>query len=199
MARNPSALILLASLLLFVGCKHNVAIAPPPEPARGESSFRVLVEPSAGEKVSDNGWTLVPPTPTGQLSLPVYPPKALERKYGAAAVAVRIIIDVDGRVTKITDSPRMVSTPGPIAADFRAAVEAAIQSWRFRPAEWQLFEAGKDLDGDGKPDYQKLYASEKVSAYVDVLFDFFIVAGKGEVRQTNGGQDGAKRDTKRIK
>jgi len=39
----------------------------------------------------------------------------------------------------------------------------------------------------------------KVSVYVDVLFDFFIVAGKGEVRQTNGGQDGAKRDTKRIK
>ena len=40
---------------------------------------------------------------------------------------------------------------------------------------------------------------QKVSVHVDVLFDFSIVAGKGEVRQTSAGLDQVKRETKRIK
>ena len=57
-------------------------------------------------------------------------------------------------------------------------------SWKFVPAQWQWLEDGKDLNGDGAPDFRRVVKAEAVAVYLDVRFDFKIVAGKGEVRKT---------------
>ncbi len=64
---------------------------------------------------------------------------------------------------------------------FKAAAERAVRSWTFTPAQWQQVEPGRDLNGDGKPDYIRVVRSERVSVYMDVSFDFERVAGQGSV------------------
>jgi hypothetical protein len=52
------------------------------------------------------------------------------------------------------------------------------------PAQWQWLQEGKDLNGDGAPDFSRVVRAESVVVYLDVRFDFRIVAGRGEVSKT---------------
>src|SRR5439155_23720825 len=138
------------------GCKHRppVTIVSPPPLSRGEASFEVLTDPNAPKLELEKNQFYQRPVAKGRLAMPVYPQNALDEKFGTATIVVRIIIGVEGNVTDIYDSPLTSSTAGPFMGDFRSAVEEAIRSWAFEPAEIQQFEDGKDLNGDGKPDYQ---------------------------------------------
>ncbi len=106
---------------------------------------------------------------------------AVSAGAGPVIVAVRIMVDTEGIVAEVADSPRLASTPGPFAADFRLAVDEVLAQWRFRPAEWRRYEPGEDLDGDGVADYRRVVESRVVTFYLDVRFDFEIVAGHGRV------------------
>ena len=118
----------------------------------------------------------------GELKGPAYPERPLKAKYGAAVVVVRVFLDADGQVIDIQDSPASPSTGGRYTADFISAVEDAVQQWKFEPAEYRLYEEGKDLNGDGKPDYMVLIASKPVPVHFDARFDFSIVRGEGRVQ-----------------
>ena len=78
----------------------------------------------------------------------------------------------------------MSSSPGPFAAAFRGSVERAVRRWRFTGGRIDQIEDGNDLDGDGQPDYTRVVASDPISVFYDVRFDFEIVAGEGKVRST---------------
>jgi len=183
------SLFITGLLLGTAGCARRVApVAPPPQSEpdsyRGQSSFEVLVD---GKQRPDlpKGQDFVPPRPIAELATPAYLLRALSAKYGKASVIVRVVIGTEGLVTEINNPPNNAPAVGPYADDFRSAVEEAVHRWRFQPAEYRQFEDGKDLNGDGKPDYQRLVWSQVVPVYLDVRFDFEIVRGKGQVRSTH--------------
>ena len=61
-------------------------------------------------------------------------------------MGVNLTVDACGRVTDIRPSIVTFSSPGSFAKDFRAAVETALQQWRFVPAEIQDIEPIPGLD-----------------------------------------------------
>jgi outer membrane biosynthesis protein TonB len=65
---------------------------------------------------------------------PVYPPAALGRDPGTMTVGLELEIDRNGYVAGVAPSLVGFSTPGPFAAEFRAAAEEAVRQWRFEPA-----------------------------------------------------------------
>jgi hypothetical protein len=180
--RISSSLVLI--LLLALGCAGRQAPEPPHEspPSRGLSSFDFIYNGASVDTTPPADQELRPPVIAEELALPLYPPEALSGGADPATVAVRILVDNEGRVAEVADSPRLPSTPGPFAPHFRRSVEDVLDSWKFWPAQWRRYEPGEDLDGDGVADYRRVVESRVVTFYLDVRFDFEIVDGRGRVR-----------------
>ena len=102
------------------------------------------------------------------LANPIYPPAAFKARAGTAKVGVRITIDPEGRVSDTRPSLTVFSTPTLFAAEFQAAVEAAVAQWRFRPAEVKHLEM---VAAEGGP-YMRLSGREKWEWAFDVEFTF---------------------------
>jgi hypothetical protein len=169
-------------LLTVSSCsRHRTVAVVAPESFHGESALTILTPSRSGAQDSRYE-EVIPPRPIGELSGPAYPEQPLKAGYGAASVVVRVFLDSDGQVIDIKDSPLSPSTGGRYSAEFRSAVEDAVHQWKFVPAEYRQFEQGKDLNGDGKPDYMVLVASKPVPVHFDARFDFSIVKGKGRVQ-----------------
>lgn len=172
---------LLAAML--AGCVREPPPlrAPRPDPPRGEVTFRALADIAAPGSQATSTEEVLPPVPMpGNLPLN-YPPRPLAAGHGPATVVVRVIIDAAGRVEQVMDSPLMESTEDPFFGDFKSAVEGAIRSWVFQPAQWRQLEEGKDFDGDGKADYRRVVRSGPIPVYLDLRFDFRVVDGQGIV------------------
>lgn len=101
----------------------------------GSSTAEMIPREVAAEAPAPGNIELVAPEPEVGNGLPTYPRRPLAAAYGAAAIVVRVGLDVEGRVMAIQDSPVAASDAGPYASDFRSAVEAVVWKWRFRPAE----------------------------------------------------------------
>ncbi len=175
---------LLLVLQLFVtACTASRRAAPAVPrasnrtPQQGTASITILT----GSKSTARNEEIVPPRPVGALETPAYPEAALKAHYGQATVAVRVFLDEAGSITGIQNAPCCPSTGGRFAAEFRSAVDDAIRHWKFQPAEYRRYAEGKDLNGDGKPDYQVVVTTKPVPVYIDVRFDFSIVKGRGRV------------------
>jgi hypothetical protein len=100
---------------------------------------------------------------------------------GPHAEIVRIVIDEQGAVSNVTDSPLGQSEPSPYSGDYREAVRLAVSAWRYAPGQLQHVADGPDRDHDGKPDYKQMTSSEVVAVYYDIKFIFNIVDGRGVV------------------
>lgn len=172
----------ICALVLIFGClagcsKQPVTIEMPEVPRRGTSSMRFISDSPPPHQ----GMEFQSARPVGALTLPEYPSDALQDQAGKATVTLRFVIDLEGNVIEVVDSPKAPSSESPFAAAFKAAAERAVRSWKFTLAQWQQVEPGRDLNGDGKPDYVCVVRSERVSVYMDVSFDFERVAGQGSV------------------
>lgn len=186
--RKAALLAILGAWMCFAaatGCTSRKPVAaaqpPAPDPGRGQSSFEFLIDPPARNAEHPKNQQFMPPRPIGEMASPVYPERALASGYGSVSLTVRVNIGSEGQVTGISNIPGKPQPAGPYASDFREVVESAVRSWKFYPAELNQFDDGNDIDGDGKPDYQRLVSSEKMPVYFDVRFDFEIVQGKGQV------------------
>ena len=101
-------------------------------------------------------------------ALPVYPARALKGRRMPVTVGVRIVVGVDGRVTGVTPSLLVFSTPGPFAGEFFEAVEAAVRHWRFTPARVEHVETVTEQGFS----YQRVTRSEGQEAEFDLAFTF---------------------------
>ncbi len=173
-------MLVLAGVVL-TACRHTPAEPPATgsssftfvESGRAEAADKVIVgdvgEPSAA-KYSENYSPAFPLKPMG---LPVYPPRALAAKAGAATVGVRVKVDAAGRVSEVGPSLLVYSTPGPFAEDFQAAVQAAVMQWRFRPAAIEKIEFVQAPTVS----YSRVLSTQKVEAQLDVAFNFTATGG----------------------
>lgn len=116
------------------------------------------------------------------IAAPVYPADALEAGCGEGVVGLRIVVDPEGSVAEVRDSPVVEGTRGSCARRFREESESAVREWRFVPAQWRKLGPGKDVDGDSIPDYQVVIEMERISSYLDIQIDFQVIGGEGRVR-----------------
>jgi hypothetical protein len=155
------------------GCKH----ASPGAEGEGKSSYAFIYKPAPpGPTVGTPSLgapqardVVVQAEPILPLAKPVYPKAALTARDGASLVGVRISVDSDGRVSDVRPSLVCLSTPGPFAGEFQAAVEAALALWRFEPGEVQHLEPANAPDGS---QYMRVKDREKVEWTFDVSFTF---------------------------
>ncbi len=171
-----SLVVLLAAVPLLAGCQH--AAAPV---TTGHSSFVFVDEAKlAGRKPVELAQereavdVLDAAGPIEPLAQPVYPKAALARDAGFALVGVRIHVDADGRVTDVDPSMVCFSTPGPFAADFRAAVDAAVWQWKFHPAKRRHLEPVQLDDGSR---YWRATSEVAVESVFDLAFTFSAEGG----------------------
>lgn len=182
---SSARLAILALLLASCARKAPPMIRNAPAPDAGRSSFRFVPDPDAPKPNLLPDERFIPPSPIGELAPPPYPDEALRAHAAPATVAVRIIVDEQGDVTRVVDSPLLASTQGPWSEVFRARVEEAVRGWHLEPAEIRRLAPGNDLDGDGEPDYKMVVSRAFVSVHLDVQFTFEIVNGTGQVRTTS--------------
>lgn len=187
---GPSARMVFCSALWPVGialsllcCAHHAKLrVPDPE---GRTSVRVLNVPESPPP----GPGVDAPTPPAERitpayaspanALPEYPSYALKAGCGQGTVAVRVYLNTEGNVSAQRDVPDR-----PLPADechmaLRAAVQSAVNTWKFAPAFrlTPIVRPGTDL---GAPVFR--WKQEPIAVYLDFEFSFEVVAGKGVVR-----------------
>lgn len=123
------------------------------------------------ERLTKDEW--VPPRAMGKLAEPVYPVAALAAGAGPVVLGVRVVVDTEGKVAEVGPSVRAWSTPTPWAAEFRAAIEAAVARWRFRPGEVRHFTTVTNQEGT----YRSLTDSEPTEWALHVTFSFTVSGG----------------------
>jgi hypothetical protein len=168
----------VAGLLLWsaLGCAPARKPAPPAAPPdlEGRITLRVLHdEPDrggGGPPEPAEPEEIVAPRPSPSNRPPAYPEAALKARAAAATTVVRIVIDSEGEVIHVADSPREESSRGAFADAFRAATHGAVSRWRFSPAIRK-----KTLRG-GR------VVQTPITVYLDMRFDFTLVEGRGNVR-----------------
>lgn len=166
------------------GCQHAATTNPPAR--EGRSTFEFVTPPPAPEtkdmKAEVGGEPLAKhlffaPRPEGTLAVPVYPAEALAAREGPVTIGMRIVVGVDGRVNEVGPSLLIFSTPTPLGAEFRAAVEAAVTQWKFHPGEIRHFATVTNREGS----YRSMTSSEKTEWALHVAFAF---SSTGEVLTT---------------
>jgi hypothetical protein len=161
--------MLSSGALILAGC-HQV----PGTMASGRSSFEFMKPPSGtqgGEGKAELMGSVpkdvfVQATPDRALAVPVYPPAALAAHAGRVTLVLQITIDTEGRVTNVLPGLAGVPVSGPFADQFRAAAEAAMAQWRFRPAELRHIVPRQD----GADTIWSLASTEKCEMTTEVAF-----------------------------
>lgn len=137
-------------------------VDPPPPPAR-EGNYQMKAAPATTR--------LLPAEAIPPLALPIYPKTIPAKERPAVAlVGLKIVIDTAGRVASSGPSLYVFSTPGPHAAEFQAAAEAALAQWRFKPA--QLFQVKPAAGRRGEEGYVNVTDEETIEWNFDVVFSF---------------------------
>jgi TonB family protein len=159
-------------VLVAAGCQHA------PAPSGGTSSFKVIEPPPdrtppppSGAKIQMTGLEQYREASVQEktIVLPVYPPRALKAKAGAAQVGVRVRVDMEGRVSDVRPSLLAASIiPPGFRADFEQAVEAAVRQWKFHPAKVQHVEVVTEKGFT----YSRVTRTELLDAEFDLSFTF---------------------------
>jgi hypothetical protein len=174
MAAMVHRLSLILAAGVFAGCAQRATRPPSGE---GRSSFTFVEAPAPGGRRAEVSLAterepltvFVEARLLEPVAKPAYPSAARRGSADTALVGVRITIDVDGRVTDVGESLACFSTPGPLAKDFREAVEAAVAQWKFMPAKRRQLEPVRMQDGGF---YWRNAGEEKVESALDVASTF---------------------------
>ena len=181
---SRAVFVALLWALVACACKRPPVLEPAPAPTNeGETRYTFLFDPANPALHLPAEVKFDRPEPLDIRALPVYPPRALAAGDGPHHEVVRIVIDAEGNVGHVGNSPLGSSDAGPFGAEYREAVQQAVVLWRFAPGVLRHLEPGRDIDGDGRIDYTVTTSIEPVSVYYDVRFTFEIVNGAGVVKQ----------------
>jgi hypothetical protein len=88
-----------------------------------------------------------------------------------------VIIDAEGKVGEIRDSPFVRPTQDACTAHFRGATERAGRLWQFSPAFRQVLVKPASDGPFGQPNWD----IQSIPWYADFAFRFQVVGGKGRV------------------
>ena len=185
--RNTATLFLLLALF-STGCKTPMGVpagpVEPPSPGisrEGQVGFEMVgdLKPTVPVIEADQEYNAA--YAMGSNDLPVYPEDLLRHNLARQEIVVRVIIDTEGRVARLEESPVPSKGEPAYRADFVRAVEAAVKSWQFAPASIRSFGPGPDDDGDGKGDYTILKSATALTSYHDLRFFFEVKNGQGVV------------------
>jgi len=142
--------------------------------------MRVLNAPEiASAGITPTDIRITPVYASEDNALPLYPAYALRAGCRDARIAVRVYVGADGNVSSQGDVPQRELGNDPCLVAFRAAVQAAVESWRFAPAFRQQQVPGPDRDG--RPDGTR-WEQTAIAIFVDFEFTFAVVGGQGVVR-----------------
>lgn len=147
----------------------------------GRVGLEFLPDPNSPKLTLSPQQTFTVPLPL-EMPLPVYPQKALVSETVPVTLVARIIVEEDGTVREVHESPLGEQLERGVGEPFWTAVEQAVRAWRFTPATIRTFEEGPDIDGDGTLDYGMLVEARPVRAYLDLRFKFEVVDGRGRVQ-----------------
>ena len=111
--------------------------------------------------------------------MPQYPPYALKAGCREGIIPVRIHVGTDGNVAAQQDVPGRPLPDDPCHTAFRAAVQSAVNEWRFAPAFRQR--PLPAADGTVRRGPPLKWEQEAVAIYVDFEFSFEAVEGRGVV------------------
>jgi hypothetical protein len=176
-SRLPAWSCALGWLVLgWAGCAHAPLPVGPTARVEGQGKFEFVRPPPPSDdgKVTISSQELltkdeyVPPRPLGELKEPAYPAAALAAREGPVTVGMRLVVDLEGRVTDLSPSVLTLTTPTQFTAEFRAAIEAAVAQWRFRPAEVRHFTTRTNSEGT----YRSMTGSEPTEWALHVAFTF---------------------------
>ncbi len=132
--------------------------------------------PGATWAVSEN---LTPAYASSDNQAPEYPAYALKAGCRSGTVPVRVYLAVDGNVTGQRDIPERPLPSDSCHLAFRAAVQAAVNAWKFSPS--YRMTAARGPERDGQPGLTR-WEQTPLAIYLDFEFFFEVVAGKGIVR-----------------
>lgn len=169
--------------LLSLSCAHRAPVFVPER--EGHTSVRVLNAPESPPP-SASGGTLGPPSETmtpayasPDNKLPEYPAYALRAGCRKGVVAVRVHVNREGNVSAQRDVPGHPLPDDECHMAFRAAVQGAVNTWKFAPA----FRLTPIVDPAADPHAPVMrWRQEPIAVYLDFEFSFEVVAGKGVVR-----------------
>jgi hypothetical protein len=144
------------------GCQHRT----------GSASFEFIDPTHIGPltdarklKLKVGTTVFVDAKPIEPLTIPTYPPSVLATNVGPTTIAVSITVGADGRVKEVNPSFGAVAFRSRYDDEFQKAIEAALATWRFEPAQRAQLEPSKD----GPPIVQS--ATDTETSF-DVLFTF---------------------------
>lgn len=126
--------LLPISLLFLAACAQTPprpAAATPAAPANHGKVQASLIDAQAADRhVADGDVQYQSPQAWPDNAMPDYPPALLAQRLPPQRVAVRLIVDTQGRVA---DVQRLAAAEAPAADAFFASVQAAAQQWQFSP------------------------------------------------------------------
>jgi len=169
----------IALLLAVVACSHHGPV-PPSTPAEGRTRFRALApaDASVGD-IEAKGESLTPAYASAENQAPEYPGYALKAGCRSGTVPVRVYLGADGNVTGQRDIPERPLPGDSCHLAFRAAVQTAVNAWKFSPSYRMTQVRGPERDGQPGP---TRWEQTPIAIYLDFEFFFEVVAGKGIVR-----------------
>lgn len=153
------------------GCRHG------PVATGGTSSMKMLEPPPAAAAESVDGETAASRIKVqfrearllGKAVQPAFPPRAFAANVGTVQMAVRVVVDAQGRVADIQPSVRAVTlVPARFADDFRAEIETAVRQWAFAPARVEQIETVTEAGFS----YDRVKQSTGVETEFDLVFTF---------------------------
>jgi hypothetical protein len=170
---------LAAALSFGTACAHHAAVAPSIL-QEGRTSVRALKPPDvATGQVETVNESVTPAYASGENKVPEYPAYALKAGCRAGTVPVRVYVGPDGNVTSQRDIPERPLPSDGCHMAFRAAVQGAVNDWKFAPA-YRM----KPVPGparEGQPGLTR-WEQTPIAVYLDFEFFFELVGGKGVVR-----------------
>ena len=166
-------------LLMLVACASRPPAPVPVEPeAQGRVSGELLLDPAAPAAAPAVDEVHESPIQLAGNPNPHYPAQLVAARLAPVAVAVRVVVDAEGKVARVEALNPETDSADPA---FFAAVRDALLQWRFEPFRVIQWLPGPDHNGDGEPDGEVAGDMQTRPFRFDMRFRFEVIDGVARV------------------
>jgi hypothetical protein len=162
--------VLGAACVLLAACATTAPTMPAAPSLSGIARYEPVSRPDEARYPLQSGQTSNAPAAT-RWSDPVYPPALVALHLPTQVLLVKLVIDTEGRVTRVLPEAESPDAHGPHTAAFLDAIQTAVQDWRFDPLRIVTWK-GSGAD-------RTLISTRTLPYSLEYRFTFSIVDGKG--------------------